>query len=67
MLNRLKARKERGSVKKVDVFDKALDLLDTLYYEGYTDEEQEEVIIRMWLELTGGKSLSINTIESDIQ
>jgi len=54
-------------VKKVDVFDKALDLLDTLYYEGYTDEEQEEVIIRMWLELTGGKSLSINTIESDNQ
>lgn len=34
------------------VFDKAMELLDMLDDEGFSEDEIKEIIIRMWLETT---------------
>jgi Ser/Thr protein kinase RdoA (MazF antagonist) len=36
------------------VFDKAMELLDMLDDEGFSEDEIKEIIIRMWLETTDG-------------
>lgn len=40
------------SLKDNGVFDRAIELLDQLDSEGFSDDEIKEIIIRMWLETT---------------
>jgi hypothetical protein len=43
---------EFESLKDNGVFDRAIEILDQLNNEGFSNDEIKEIIIRMWLETT---------------
>jgi len=43
---------EFESLKDNGVFDRAIELLDQLNDEGFSDDDIKEIIVRMWLEIT---------------